>query len=167
MNSLIQGLGVVSCDGDGRTITFERHLDKAVAKVWAALTVPERVADWLAHAEIDLRVGGVFRLSFPDQNYTMTGQIIELEPQRVITWTWPHPEHPDSVVRWELISEGSGCGLRLTQTRLGPSHFINVAAGWHTHLEGLAGAIEGICTPWRAQLERETAKLYAGLSDDC
>ena len=159
------GLGAVSRNGDA--LTFERRYEVSVARVWAALTTPERVADWLADAEIDLCVGGVFRLSFPDHNYTMNGQIIELVPQQVIAWTWPHAEHPDSVVRWELFPEGSGCRLRLTQTRLGPPHLTNVAAGWHTHLEALPGAIKCIHTPWQAEREREVAKLYAGLSSDC
>ena len=165
MTLFSDGLGAVSREGDA--LTFERRYDVPVARVWAALTTPERVAGWLADAEIDLRIGGVFRLSFPDHNYTMTGHIIELVPQQVIAWTWPHTEHPDSVVRWELFSEGSGCRLRLTQTRLGSPHLTSVAAGWHTHLEALPGAIEGFRTPLQAEREREIAKLYAGLSGDC
>jgi uncharacterized protein YndB with AHSA1/START domain len=165
MTSLSDKLGAISRQGETHTLTFERHYDKPVAKVWAALTVPERIADWLAEAQLDLRVEGDLRLSFPDQNYTMTGKIVALETERMIAWTWPHADHPDSVVRWELFAEGEGCRLKLTQTYLSSAHLTNVAAGWHTHLEGMPSAIDGVQSPWRAQREDEIAKLYAGLSE--
>ncbi len=87
MTLLSDERGAVSRQGDSLTLTFERHYDLSVARVWAALTVTERLADWLTHAQLDLRVGGVFRLSFPDHNYTIVGEIIELEPERTIAWT--------------------------------------------------------------------------------
>ena len=55
-------LGEVTVSDDTLQIVFHRHLRAPVEKVWAALTTPERLADWFANAEIDLRVGGILRL---------------------------------------------------------------------------------------------------------
>ena len=132
-------------------------------KVWAALTVPERLADWLAQARVDLRVGGAFELYWPTHDYRMAGVITELEHLRVFAWTWPSPEHPQSVVRWSLEPDGDGCRLTLRQSGLSAAPLKDVAAGWHTHLEGLASACDGVAAPWRAERERENAKLYGNL----
>jgi uncharacterized protein YndB with AHSA1/START domain len=157
-------LGEVRKTGDGYDLTFERRLAQSVEKVWAALTVPARIADWLAKAEVDLRVGGRFELFWETHGYRMTGTITELDPPRLLAWTWPGDQHPDSVVRWELAPDGDGCLLTLTQTKLTGPGLLGVASGWHTHLEGLPGACDGISTPWRAEREREIAGLYAGVA---
>ena len=51
-------LGEVTTTGDSRQIVFHRRYRQSVEKVWAALTVPERLADWFATAEVDLREWG-------------------------------------------------------------------------------------------------------------
>src|SRR5260370_26495581 len=45
-------------------VGFRRRYTKPVEKVWAALTTPERLEDWLGAAKVDLRVGGKLHLSF-------------------------------------------------------------------------------------------------------
>ncbi|THD62409.1 SRPBCC family protein [Phenylobacterium sp.] len=163
-DALLNGkVGEVREAGGLYEITFTRRLARPAEKVWAALTVPERLADWLAEAEVDLRVGGRFALYWATHDYRMAGVITELDPPRVFAWTWPSPEHPDSVVRWSLEPEEGGCRLTLRQTGLSAPPLRSVAAGWHTHLEGLQGAADGARTPWRAERERELAGLYAGL----
>ena len=164
MNVISDALGLVRQTDDGFDLVFERRIARPADKVWAALTVPERIADWLAQAEVDLRLGGVFRLKFPAHDDSMEGRIVELDPPRRIAWTWPDEKHPDSVVRWELSPDGAGCRLTLTQTRLQRPELPDVAAGWHTHLECLPGAADGINTPWRAAREREIRALYAALA---
>ena len=156
-------LGEVRKVSDGYELVFERRLARPVAKVWAALTEPERIADWLANAEVDLKVGGRFELYWETHDYRIVGMIVELEPLAVIAWTWPDKQHPDSVVRWELFPDDGGCRLLLTQTGLTAPPLRSVAAGWHTHLEGLPGAVDGVNTPWRAEREREIGALYADL----
>ena len=155
--------GEVRRTGNVYEIVFERRLKQPVQAVWAALTVPERIACWLAEAEIDLRVGGRVNLHWPAHDYRMGGVITELDPPRLIAWTWPHQQHPNSVVRWELTPDGDGCRLVLTQGGLSAAPLQSVAAGWHTHLEALPAAAEGGRTPWQAEREREAAKLYADL----
>jgi len=155
--------GEVRKVGGDYEVTFVRRLAQPVAKVWAALTVPERLADWLAKAEVDLRIGGRISFYWEAHDYRMTGVITELDPPRLFAWTWPSPEHPASVVRWRLEPDGDGCRLTLHQTGLSAPPLRGVAAGWHTHLEGLPGAVDGLNTPWQAACERKFAKLYQDL----
>lgn len=151
--------GVIRKTGeDEYEVVFRRRIRRPLEKVWAALTVPERIADWLAKATIepDLRIGARFTLQFAEGDYRMAGEIIELDPPHLIAWTWPDVEgtglSATSLVRFELQPDGDGCVLTLTNGGLRaitPSQ----AAGWHTHLEALPGAVDGVHTPWRADRE--------------
>jgi uncharacterized protein YndB with AHSA1/START domain len=146
-------------------IVFRRRIVKPLEKVWAALTVPERIADWLAKATIepDLRVGATFTLRFAEDDYGMVGEIVELDPPRLIAWTWPDVEGTgsatESPVRFELEPDGDGCILTLTNGGLrtiAPNH----AAGWHTHLEALPSAVDGVFTAWNAEREAVHLERY-------
>jgi uncharacterized protein YndB with AHSA1/START domain len=155
-------LGRVIDRGDGfYDIVLERRLKKPIEKVWAALTVPERIADWFTHVDMDLRVGGRYSLRFPEDDYRMDGVITALEPPRLLAHTWPHETHPDSIVRYELAPDGDGCRLTLTQTALSREG-LNSLPGWHTFLEALPGAIEGIRTSWARDREKQMAERYRG-----
>src|ERR1051325_9631239 len=101
-----QDLGTVRKVGETAEITFVRHLARPIEKVWAALTVPERIADWFAEVEtLDLRLGGAIHLRFPEVDVRIQGVITAYEPPRRLTWTWPHAEGGESRVSFELRSE--------------------------------------------------------------
>jgi len=157
-------LGEIRRTDDGYDLIFERRLSQPIETVWAALTVPERISEWLlTKTEVDLRVGGRFALEWVDEAYSMEGVITELDPPRLIAWTWPHAQHPNSVVRWELAAEASGCRLVLTQTDMRPPHLISVSAGWHAYLECLPGAAAPEITRCTAERERELRARYEPL----
>jgi uncharacterized protein YndB with AHSA1/START domain len=160
--------GVVRKTGDTYEVVFTRRLARPIEKVWAALTVPERLADWLAVATIDpdLRLGARFALHFPTLDYRMAGEIVALKPPRLIAWTWPDPNDaakPGSVVRFELVPDGAGCRLILTNSDIVGPDVQDVAAGWHTHLEGLPTAVDAVFTPWSAAREKVHAARYEAL----
>ena len=50
--------GTVHKRADGYQLRFERQLHHPVEKVWAALTDPAQLAQWLAPGEIELTLGG-------------------------------------------------------------------------------------------------------------
>ena len=50
--------GTVHNHEDGYQLRFERHLLHPVEKVWAALTDPAQLAQWLAPGEIELTLVG-------------------------------------------------------------------------------------------------------------
>jgi uncharacterized protein YndB with AHSA1/START domain len=157
--------GEVRLIGDNYEMVFVRRLSKPIEKVWAALTVPERIADWLAPATIepDLRLGARFNLDFGDGKRRASGEIVALEPGRLLAWTWPSSDQEQgpvpSVVRFELAPDGEGCALILTSRGPGRPH-PNEAAGWHTHLEGLDGAADGVRTAWNAEREKVHQARY-------
>jgi len=140
---------------DGRMqLVFRRHYAKPVAKVWAALTVPERLADWFGAATIDLRVGGALRLNF-ENDATMEMEIARVEPPHVLAFVW-RLGGADTTVLFELQPEGSGCQLTLTHSGFN-ARGQGVRQGWHAHLEGLADSLDGHATPWHVKEQREAA----------
>jgi uncharacterized protein YndB with AHSA1/START domain len=154
--------GEIRQTGETFEVVFKRRYAKPIEKVWAALTVPERIADWLATAKVepDLRLGARFELYFATQDYRVVGEIVALDPPRLIAWTWPDAQHAQSIVRFELTADGAGCLLTLRQSELSRRHLVEVAAGWHTHLEAVPGAIEGARTPWSSERETVHADRY-------
>ncbi len=155
--------GIITRTGDTYAVVFRRRLKHPIDKVWAALTIAERIADWFTEMRFDpdVRLGARVELSFVDPPYRMTGgRVIAVEPPRLLAWTWPHESHPRSVVRCELEPVGSGCILTFSQGDLGRSQLAEVAGGWHTFLEGLPAAIDGVRTPWSAGREAVHAKRY-------
>jgi uncharacterized protein YndB with AHSA1/START domain len=153
--------GLVRKTGDDDyEIVFVRRLNKPIDKVWAALTIPERIADWFTDMRFipDLRLGARVDIYFPDDDppYQMReGVVVALEPPRLFAWTWPEDSHPNSVVRCELAPDGDGCVLTFTQSGMGKKYLTSVAGGWHVFLDGLAGAADGIHTA--GSIEREKA----------
>ena len=145
-------LGEVTKSGDSWQVVFHRRLRAPIEKVWAALTVPERLADWFTSATIDLRVGGVIHLSWTDVT------IAVCEPPRSLAWTW-ELDGRETLVRFDLVPTASGCELTLTHSglKLGGSNGPGVRSGWHAHLEGLPDAIEGRKTPSAVRDARDEA----------
>ena len=158
-------LGEVNRRDDGRyDLVFRRRIHKPLEKVWAALTVPERLADWFATVELELRVGGKYRIVWEDHGYSVDGEIVEFEPPTRLAHTWPDPDpaRPPALVRYELEPDGDGC--RLTFSNLGvPAQYLGAVAGWHVFLEALPGAADGVRTPPSPEREAEVGKRYAHL----
>ncbi len=146
-------LGVVTTHGDSLQVVFERQLRAPVEKVWAALTTPERLADWFGDAVVDLRVGGSIRLW-----KEVDVQITVCDPPSSLAWTW-ELDGRETLVRFDLKSEAGGTALTLTHSGLSPrkGQGAGVRAGWHAHLEALPDAVEGRKTPIEIKRAREKA----------
>jgi uncharacterized protein YndB with AHSA1/START domain len=131
--------GQLRMDGVRRAVRFEHRYDATPAEVWSALTEPSRLARWLADAELDLRVGGeyVLRFSGEDEGQTTTGEVLALEPERLLELTWLSPGEDDSVVRFELRPDGDGTILVLDHRGLPPAAAPGYGGGWQAHLEAL------------------------------
>jgi len=150
--------GTIRKTGDEYEIVFVRRLNKPIEKVWAALTQPERIADWFTDMTFTpgVRLGADVELWFEDSASRMTGgKVVAFDPPRLFAWTWPHETHPNSVVRCELEPDGDGCALTFSQSGMGTKHLTGTAAGWHVFLGGLEGAADSIRTP--GSIEREKA----------
>jgi uncharacterized protein YndB with AHSA1/START domain len=158
--------GVIRKTGETYEIVFRRRFAKPIEKVWAALTVPERIADWFTDMRFipDLRLGARVELFFPDDDppYQMTkGEVVALKPPRLLAWTWPDADHPNSTIRCELSPDANGCVLIFSQTGMGTKHLTGICAGWHVFLGGLEGAADGVRTPGSIEREKALRPGYA------
>ena len=78
-------------------LTFERVVDLAPERVWAAWTTPDHLKHWFTPApwktvdcEIDLRPGGIFRTTMrsPEgQAFPNNGCYLEIIPHKKLVWT--------------------------------------------------------------------------------
>ena len=107
------------------SLTLKRHYPVAPEKVWRAWTEPEAIKRWwgpggndpVSLAELDVRVGGRFRIVFggPEgREHECAGIYREVVPNRklVFTWCWPNstPERV-SLVTIEFRQAAGGTEL--------------------------------------------------------
>jgi uncharacterized protein YndB with AHSA1/START domain len=126
--------GDVTVKDDRLQVVYRRRYAKPVAKVWAALTIPERLEDWLGTAKIDLRVGGTLQLAFANGK-SVEVSITRVDAPHVLGWSWMI-DGLDTSVLFELAPDGEGCRLTLTHSGLSPraGRGAGVRAGWHAIL---------------------------------
>lgn len=153
-------------DGDGGVLSFERDMAQSIERVWAALTIPERVANWCGNrAEIDLRVGGVFRILWPEGMGVMEGVITVLEPPRVIEYSWVEASVavPASRVRWTLTPRGSACRLRLEHifTNVDTKSATEFAGGWEDIIASLEAGADSLSKPMDMEAYKVKQAGYA------
>jgi uncharacterized protein YndB with AHSA1/START domain len=137
------------------SITLKRRLPAAPAKVYAAWTNPTQLARWFGpadtvegsvKAELDVRVGGRFRVSFTgcmdgnSEYHEISGVYREVVPNQklVFTWAWHTTPERESLVTITIKPEGSGSILTLLHEQF----FDQAAAdghsrGWNQTLDKL------------------------------
>ena len=144
--------GVIGQHDDGRAfIRFERHLNHPVERVWASLTEPDQITQWLCHrVEVEPKVGGRFAMwlgAIDEEKPEAGGRITVFQPPHVLE----SAEEDGSTLRWELRPKGAGCLLIFTDTRpLDERASNSVRAGWHLRMELLPQALDGHPTDWVA-----------------
>jgi len=139
-------------------LVIERRFAVAPEKVWRAWTDPQAIRRWfgpggpqpVSAAELDLRVGGRFRIVFggADGNaHEAQGVYREIVPNRrlVFTWTWPRttPER-ESLVTILLTEVGGGTEMlfrheQLFDDKVRDDH----RRGWSETFDKLARLLQG------------------------
>ena len=107
------------------SLTLTRSYPVAPEKVWRAWIDPEAIKKWwgpggndpVSLAQLDLRVGGRFRIVFggPEgNNHEVQGVYKEVVPNRklVFTWTWPNST-PERVSLVTILFKPAGGGTEL------------------------------------------------------
>lgn len=102
-----------------QTLVVEFDLAHAPAKVWRALTEPELLAEWLLPA-IDFRLepGAAFMFRtqpYPGWDGTVNCRVLEIEPQRKLSYTWTVP-FLETVVTFILAPSNAGTHLTIVQS---------------------------------------------------
>jgi uncharacterized protein YndB with AHSA1/START domain len=109
------------------SLTLKRRLNAPPSKVFAAWTDPEKLAHWFgpadtvgsASAELDVKVGGRFRIRFSTANgehHEVGGVYREVTPDQrlVFTWAWRSTPERESLVTVALKPDGAATLLTLT-----------------------------------------------------
>jgi uncharacterized protein YndB with AHSA1/START domain len=146
-------MATTSVTPDQGTIVSEIEIAAPAERVFEAIANAEVVRRRAPHLEVfemDLRLGGKWRLEWrsPKPHHGVTvvhhgGEILELDPPRLLVYTWTANFHKDpkaaSVVRWELTPTKSGTHVKVTHSGLAPEPAAakDYAGGWPGVLEEL------------------------------
>jgi deazaflavin-dependent oxidoreductase (nitroreductase family) len=130
-------------------IRFERHLNHRIGTVWAALTEPDQLPQWLAFpAEIELRVGG--RVHLVPGQLTVDSTVTALDPPHRLEYGWHDRSNENVKVRWELTPHDGGTRLVFTEafpTALADPDRVSGGpaelAAWHLVLDRLEATLGG------------------------
>jgi len=118
-------------------------LDNNRKEVWAALTEPARLPQWLAPGHIELRMGGAAKLDFVDSGGVIDSKVTAFHPGRLLEFSWSCPGEPMRPLRWVLEPIGQTTRLVLWLTVPANEDAARATAGWAAHLQMLAAYLAG------------------------
>ena len=144
------------------TASFSLVIDRTVnaprERVFEAFTQPDHLSRWWAAregystpiAEVDLRVGGSYRLGMQDPEqehpFVVGGVFREVTPPEklVFTWIWETAPHdsdwtpPETLVTVEFTDLGDSTGIRLTHQGLSDENMRD------EHTRGWGGCLDSL-----------------------
>ena len=133
----------------------KRILRAPAASVFAAWTDPAAMAEWMtptgtATAEVDLRVGGRFRLVMADEHLRIehTGVYQTIQPPALLVFTWrsEFTGMRDTLVTVRLTERGSHeTEIEVTHELATDGEASSHAGGWGQLLGRLQAYLEDIC----------------------
>lgn len=119
------------------TIWFEIDLQHSPAKVWRALTDPALLSEWLLPViGLKLERGATFSLKtqpHPGWDGVVNCKVLEVEPQKKISYTWVVGAMLDTVVTFTLTPTESGTRLSIVHSGFKPEqkqNFGGARYGW-------------------------------------
>lgn len=136
------------------SIRVEHLYRHGPAAVWQALTDPELHARWWAPGNIQPVVGHTFELDMGPWG-KQACEVIAVEPERLLRYRFGKGAL-DTMITFELIPEGSGTRLRLTQegfdlaSPLGRSALEGMKSGWPGVLARLGSLLDELRSPAEA-----------------
>jgi len=152
-------LGTIRRIGNCVEARIERMLGHDQAEVWKMLTDPGLLPLWLASGNISLSKGGSAKLSFPESGTNVDSVVTDIDPPRMIEYSWSSPAEAQRPLRWEVLPDDGGARLSLTLRIPDNEDIARACAGWEAHLEMLAAAMEGV--PIKFPFERFKAAREA------
>lgn len=139
---------------DGRPVVrFERTFPDPVSRLWEAITDPAQLGQWFPTAVEygELAPGGPITFRFAEDRYpAMSGQFLEVDPPRRLSFTWA-----DDVLTFELEERegGAACRLAFSVALDTADKAARDAAGWDDCLDMLATVVAGTTAerPWKSE----------------
>jgi uncharacterized protein YndB with AHSA1/START domain len=143
---------------DNDAVVGEIHIAAPAERIFKALTDEKQLIRWFTDAscpvkfwKMDARPGGSYQ--FVTEKGTIVvnnisefechGEILELDPPRLLVYTWIANWHEDksraTVVRWELTPDGAGTRVKVTHSGLAQEAVArkDYAGGWLGALDAL------------------------------
>lgn len=158
--------GTVTTDGDHATLTFHRRLKFPIDRVWAAITSPAERAQWFGTTHI---ADGQIVIEpedppAPPEAKRVTGRILTWQPPQdgraVFEHEWRQRIVEDSVVRYELRTEGDETVLTFTHRGLSERNARGFVPGTHAFLDRMQAHLNGEVPPnWQERYD-EVAPAY-------
>ena len=132
-------------------IRIERAIAAPPERVYAAWTDPAILSRWFCpnpelalDVTADVVVGGAYRVDMGNGRYVAEGTYAELDPPKVVafTWRWTTSHDPVTQVRVELEPTDEGTHLVLVHSGLAdPEDAQGHREGWELTLNRLPGAL--------------------------
>ncbi len=112
---------------DLTSIHVDEFLPHPPARVWRALTDPQRLARWLMPNDFSPAVGHRFTFRtdpVPNTDFDgiVTCEVLELRPERLLRISWQGGSGVDTTVTWRLEPEGRGTRLFLDHEGFDPDN---------------------------------------------
>lgn len=129
-------------------IVTEKVVEAPVERIWSAWTDPEELAQWWwpmfpdTAYDLDVRVGGSFRIETPAGGIGARGGYVEVVPddRLAMTWTWltyGTDDGPEDVVTVTFSASGGAVVVRVAH-RTVAAEPGGYAQGWSDCLDRLA-----------------------------
>ncbi len=138
-------VGSVYAEDDAGTVRVEDVFDTQVDDLWDAVTVPERLARWVATVVGDLRPGGLFTVAFTS-GWEGPGRVDVCDaPHHLLVTMQPGSSEQTRIEAW-LTPDGRGTRLVVEERGLPLDDAPDHGAGWQAHVEDLRAHLEGRAT---------------------
>lgn len=135
------------------TVVYTIYIASTPEKVWEALTSAEFSRLYFSKfgVEVELRVGGQFRVKAPDSSDHITGEVLECDPPRrlTVTWdvNWPGlvEKLGSTLVTYDVEQAGGSVRLTMTQANDRPIDDDILSGGrmgWPAILSNLKSLLE-------------------------
>jgi uncharacterized protein YndB with AHSA1/START domain len=136
----------------GSTFVYVTFIRTSPDELWSALTNPEFTKKyWFGvHQESDWKAGSPWKLIFPDGRTADAGEILEIDPPRLLVLRWRNEFKPELKAEGysrcivEIEPAGDAAKLTITHTMdRDESKFIEaVSGGWPRILSNLKSLLE-------------------------
>jgi uncharacterized protein YndB with AHSA1/START domain len=127
------------------TIELEHFYASPPSAVWRALTDPELHARWWAAGDVKAVVGHRFDLDMGKWG-KQACEVLAVEHERLLRYRFA-TGGLDTIITWQLVSEGAGTRLKLTQegfdldSPFGRRAYEGMKPGWPGILARLEGSL--------------------------
>lgn len=128
-------------------IELEHFYTFSPSVIWRALTDPALHARWWAAGDVRPVVGHQFELDMGKWG-RQACEVLEMKHERLLKYRFAKGVL-DTIITWQLIPEGTGTRLRLTQegfdlaSPLGRQALEGMSGGWPKRLAKLGEVVDG------------------------